>query len=111
MDIRGLCSNFVGEFCEWVQFRIDIYIPKCKYQVKTPSSLWFSSACAASIVHRDHLFRFYQQSKSAESKVKFKQASNCCKRVIEAVKLAYASKTRVQHFPETWLSALMVYCQ
>ena len=36
----------------------------------------------------------YQQNKSSESKVKFKQASNCCKRVLEATKLAYAIKTK-----------------
>ena len=36
----------------------------------------------------------YQQNKSSESKVKFRQASNCCKRVLEAAKLAYATKTR-----------------
>ena len=36
----------------------------------------------------------YQQNKSSESKVKFKQASNRCKRVLEAAKLAYANKTK-----------------
>ena len=40
----------------------------------------------------------YQQNKSSESKVKFRQASNCCKRVLEAAKLAFATKTRVHHF-------------
>ena len=34
----------------------------------------------------------YQQDKSSESKVKFRQASNCCKRVLEAAKLAYVNK-------------------
>ena len=33
-------------------------------------------------------------SKSSESKVKFRQASNRCKRVLEAAKLAYATKTK-----------------
>ena len=36
----------------------------------------------------------YQQSKSSESKVKFRQASNRCKRVLDAAKLAYATKTK-----------------
>ena len=36
----------------------------------------------------------YQQNKSSESKVKFTQASNCCKRVLEAAKVAYATKTK-----------------
>ena len=35
----------------------------------------------------------YQQNKSSESKVKLRQASYHCKRFLEAVKLAYATKT------------------
>ena len=69
------------EFSEWVQAGIDVYIPHRKYQVKPHSSPWFSAACAAAIVHRNHFFRLYQKDKSSESKVKFRQASNCCKRV------------------------------
>ena len=85
--------NFSGfasasEFCEWVEVGIDAYIPHRKYQVKPHSSPWFSAACAAVIVHRNHFFRLYQQNKFSESKVKFKQASNRCKRVLEAAKPA-----------------------
>ena len=36
----------------------------------------------------------YQREKSSDSKVKFRQASNCCKRVLEAAKLAYANKKK-----------------
>ena len=36
----------------------------------------------------------YQQNKSSESKVKFRQASNHCKRVLEAAKLAYTTRTK-----------------
>ena len=36
----------------------------------------------------------YQKEKSSDSKVKFRQASNHCKRVLEAAKLAYANKTK-----------------
>ena len=36
----------------------------------------------------------YQQKKSSESKVKFRQASNRCKRVLEAAKLTYSTKTK-----------------
>ena len=36
----------------------------------------------------------YQQHKPPECKVKFRQASNSCKRVLEAAKLAYATKTK-----------------
>ena len=36
----------------------------------------------------------HQQNKYSESKVKFRQASNHCKRVLEAEKHAYATKTK-----------------
>ena len=87
-------SAAASEFCEWIQVGIDVYIPHRKYQVKSHSSPWFSAACAAAIVHRNHFFRLYQREKSSDSKVKFRQASNRCKRVLEAVKLAYANKTK-----------------
>ena len=87
-------SATASEYCEWVQVEIDVYIPHHKYQVKPHLSPWFSAACAAAIVHRNHFFRLYQQNKSSESKVKFRQASNRCKRVFEAAKLAYATKTK-----------------
>ena len=83
-----------SEFCEWVQVGIDEYIPHRKYQIKPHSSPWFSAACAATIVHRNHFFRLHQQNKSFEFKVKFRQASNHCKRVLEAAKLAYGNKTK-----------------
>ena len=81
-------------FCEWVQVRTDVYIPHRKYQVMPHSSPWFSPVCAAAIAHRNHFFRLYQKDKSSDSKVKFRQASNRCKRVLEAAKLAYANKTK-----------------
>ena len=83
-----------SEFCEWLQVRIDVYNPYRKYQVKPHSSLSFSASCAAAIVYRNHFFRLYQKDKSSDSKVKFRQASNHCKRVLEAAKLAYANKTK-----------------
>ena len=57
-------------------------------------SLWFSAACAAAIVHRNQFFCLYQQNKSCEFKVKFRQASNRCKRVLEAAKLPYATNIK-----------------
>ena len=36
----------------------------------------------------------YQKDKPYDSKVKFRQASNCFKRVLEAAKLTYANKTK-----------------
>ena len=87
-------SAAASEFCEWIQIGIDVYIPHRKYQVKSRSSPWFSAACAAAIVHRNHFFRLYQREKFSDSKVKFRQGSNRCKRVLEAAKLAYANKTK-----------------
>ena len=39
-------------------------------------------------------FCLYKKDKSSDSKVKFRQAGNCRKRVLEAAKLAYADKTK-----------------
>ena len=55
---------------------------------------WFSAACAAAIIHRNHFFHLYQEDKSSDSKVKFRQASNPWKRVLEAAKIAYANKAK-----------------
>ena len=87
-------SGAASEICEWVQVGIDVYITHRKYQVRPPSSPWFSAACAAAIVHRNYFFRLYQKDKSSDSEVKFRQASNRCKRVLEAAKLAYANKIK-----------------
>ena len=88
-------SADASAFCEWVQVGIDVYIPHRNYQVKSHSSTWFLAACSAAIVHRNHFFVcWYPKDKSSDSKVKFRQASNPCKRVLEAVKLAYVSKTK-----------------
>ena len=87
-------SAAASEFCEQVQVGIDVYIPYRKYQVKPHSSPWFSAACAAAIVHRNHFFRWYLKDKSSESKVKFRQASNHWKRVLEVAKLTYTNKTK-----------------
>ena len=102
-------SAAASEICEQGQVEIDVYIPHKKYQVKPHSSPWFSAACTAATVHRNHFFHLYQNDKS-DSKVKYRQASNCCKRVLEAAKLAYANKTRVHCFPETWLLGLLANC-
>ena len=57
-DIFKLSASAAREFCKWVQVRIDVYIPHFKYQVKSHLSPWFSAACAAAIVHRNHFFLF-----------------------------------------------------
>ena len=87
-------SRWSFERFEWVQGEIDAYIPHQKCKVKPHSSPWFSAACTAAIVHRNHFFRLYQREKSSDSKVKFRQASNRCKKVLEAAKLAYANKIK-----------------
>ena len=92
-DIFKLSASAVSEFCEWVQVGIDVYITHRKYQVKSYSSPWFSVSCGAAIVHRNHFFCLYQNDKSSDSKVKFRQVSNCSKRFLEAAKLTYANKT------------------
>ena len=90
-------STAATRFCEWVQVRIDVYIPHRMYQVKPHSSPRFSGACAAAIAHRNHIFRLYQQNRSSEFKVRLGQTNgfwNHCKRVLEAAKLAYANETK-----------------
>ena len=94
-DIFKLCASAAIAFCEWIQIGIDVYTPHRKYQVKPHSSSWLSAAFAAGISHKNFFFFcLYQQKKSFESKVKFSQASNDCKMVLEAGKLAYANKTK-----------------
>ena len=56
-DIFKLSSSAAAsEFFEWIQVGIHVYIPHRKYQVKPQSSPWFSAACTAAIVHRNHFF-------------------------------------------------------
>ena len=93
-DIFKLNVSATSEYREWVQVGINVYILHRKYQVKPHSSPWFSAASAAVIVHRNHFFCLYQQNKSSGSKVKFIETSNLCKRVLEAAKLAYPTKTK-----------------
>ena len=64
------------------------------YQVKPHLSPWFSADFAATIVHRNHFFCLHQKDKSSESKVKFRQTTNSCKRIFEAAKLAFANKPK-----------------
>ena len=54
----SLSSAAASDFFEWVRVGIDLYIVNRKYKVKPPPSLWFSAACAAATVHRNHFFVF-----------------------------------------------------
>ena len=83
-----------SEFCEWVQVGIDVNIPHRKLQIKTHSSQWFSAPSATAIVQRNHFFPLHQQNKCSESNVKFWQASDHCKRVLEAAKPSWTTKTK-----------------
>ena len=97
-----LLVNFVsGLWLELIYIYIYIYAPHRKYQVKPHSSI--------SMVFIENTFCLYRQNKSPESKVKFRQASICCKSVLEDAKLECATKTK-ESFPETWLSGLLVNC-
>ena len=64
LSISAAASEFFG----WVQVEINVYIPQCKYHIKSHLSLWFSAVCAAATVHRNYFFCLYQQNKSYESK-------------------------------------------
>ena len=80
-------------FVNWFMLEL-MYISLIPHQVKPHSSSWFSASSTAAIVHRNHFFRLNQQNKSSESKVKFRQANNRCKRVLKAAKLEYANKKK-----------------
>ena len=87
-------SAAASEFYEWVQVGIGVHITHCKYQVKPHSSPWFSAVCAGTITHRNNCFHLYQQNKSCESKLKFRQAINRSVRALKAAKLAHADKAK-----------------
>ena len=87
-------STAASEFCESGQVKIDVYISRCKYQVKPHSSPKCLAASPAAIVHRNHSFHLYQQNKCSKSKVKFRQVNNHCKSVLEVAKFPYATKTK-----------------
>ena len=67
-------------------FIISMFLSSCILQTKQDYNK-ASAASAAAIVHRNNFFRLYQREKSSDSKIKFRQASNHCKSVLEAAKL------------------------
>ena len=58
------------------------------YYVKPHSYPWFPDLWAAPIVYRNHIYCLFYQSKHSEPKVKFRQASNSCNRVLKVAKVA-----------------------
>ena len=58
-DIFKLCASYAAsEFMSGFRLELMHYFPHHKLQVKPHLCPWFSNACAAGIVHRDHLFCF-----------------------------------------------------
>ena len=94
-------SAAASEFCEWLHSGIDVYISHHKYQVKLPSSPWFSAACAAAIVHRNQFFHLYLQNKSSESKVKFRQTSIVAKGFLKLPNLHMLIKQKISSLPRS----------
>ena len=87
-----LLVNFLsGVRLELMYISLIVSIKSNLHDVSFPR---FSAACAAAKVDRNHFFCLYQQNKFSGSKVKFRQATNHCKRVPEGTKLAYATKTK-----------------
>ena len=73
-----------------VAVSVSIDFPSNSQQDAPFHRIAYDFSCAdweAAIVHRNHFLRLYQKDKSSKSKVKFRQASNHCKRVLEAAKL------------------------
>ena len=70
-----------------------------KRKVKFCCSHFRKKCILENLVHRNHFFRLYQREKASYSKVKFRQASNRCKRVLEAAKFAYGNKTKSPLLP------------
>ena len=54
-----VASAAASEFCEWVQFEIDAYIPHRKYQVKPLSSPWFTAASLMSLISASLIYLTY----------------------------------------------------
>ena len=65
-----------------------------QFEVKPRSTPWFSAVWATAIAYRNHFFCLHQHNISPTSKLKFRQASNHCERVLEADKLVYVNETK-----------------
>ena len=85
-----LLVNFVG----WFSLELMLIFLIVNIRTNLTHIYWFSTVRTAAIFHKNYFFLLYQQNKYSESKVKLGQANNCCKRVLEVTKFAYANKTR-----------------
>ena len=81
------------DLCEWVQVGIYKYISLI---VNIRSSLipWFSVSFAGAIAQRNLFIHLYQQNKSSVSKLKFKHASNRCKKFLKLPNLLMLIKQK-----------------
>ena len=77
------------------------------YQVKPRSSSWFLAACADAIIHRNHFFIWTNRINLLN--LKFRQVSDCCERVLDAAKLAYANK--IKEYIITRILALQTFLE
>ena len=87
-------SAATSKLCGWIQVRIDV----CILIITIRSSLTHVHGFQLLVLLPEFIentfFCFYQQNKLWESKVKFRQAINCCKRVLKVAKIAYANITK-----------------
>ena len=84
----------------WVQVGIDVCIPHWKNQVKPHSSPWFSAACAAAIVHRNHFI--VCTNRINISNVKFRQARIVVKGFLKLSNLHMLIKQKSQSLPSNF---------
>ena len=87
-------STGAREFCEsvWLELMY-IYLSSKVSGQASHISMVLSCLCYCHSSYKS-LFCMCQKDISFEYKVKSRQASNCCKRVFEAAKLAYTDKTK-----------------
>ena len=73
------------------EFKLELMYIFLSVNIRSPSFICMFFSC---------FFCSHSSWKSSESKVKFRQAINICKRVLEAVELAYANKTKASIFSQ-----------
>lgn len=61
-------QNHATEVSSWAKSDIDPFLPSMKYQVKSQTSLWFTSVCYTSITHRNRFLRVSQGYSTRGSK-------------------------------------------
>ena len=93
MDILKLSASAAAcELCEWVQAGKD-YISLIE-SIRSSLAHLHGFQLLVLLFIEITFFCLYQKDEFSESQVKFRQPSNCCKRVLEAAKLVCANKTK-----------------